>query len=133
MTEWNIDELNVWGHRMSWTNYKTRNINGHLSMPRVQVGDTVVCQMKTNYANATQQFRRYVVTEVEYMVDPNDQFFGKVRDIGITTLCQNGKIIVLEEGKRCPYCNKKIKSFVKGSKHLEKKHEAEFMKDAEWS
>lgn len=115
----NMSDHREWGDRISWFDYKERKIDGHMT-PRPRIGDRIVCEMETSDSN--RQFRIFVITGMEYMTDPEDQFFEEVKDYGYIIRTES-KELRFELNRICPLCNKKFKdNYQKMLKHIEKKH-----------
>lgn len=73
-------EHNGWGNTIAWWDIPTRQITGHFSDfiggGHLFVGDDLLCKMQSG------KIGRFRISEVKYMQDPKDQFFGRVVDIG---------------------------------------------------
>jgi len=64
-----------WGDSIFWFNFEKRRIAGYLT-PMIQVGDELVCQMQSG------KHMLFNVIDVEQQLDPPDQFFATVEDVG---------------------------------------------------
>jgi len=75
MTILNLWEHNGWGDSINWFNFATRKINGHLQ-ERIKIGDEIRSKMGSG------KIARFKVKEIKQMLDPSDQFFATLSDIG---------------------------------------------------
>ncbi len=66
---------NGWGDSIYFTNYEEMRIAGHF-MYRIKEGDVLQSKMQSG------KIGQFKVTEIEFMSNPKDQFFGKVKPIG---------------------------------------------------
>ncbi len=74
---YNIWEHNGWGNRISWMDWKTRSLEGHLPLGNmIKKDDEVRAKMQSG------QIARFKVKKVRKMSDPPDQFFADLIDIG---------------------------------------------------
>ena len=71
---YNMWEDKGWGNRISWTDWNGREIDGHLL--GMKKGDEIRSKMESG------KIARFVITEIQYCSDPQDMFFGKVKDLG---------------------------------------------------
>lgn len=63
-----------WGDSISFWDYDTRKITGHLT-PLPKVGDELQCKMVSGGIG------RFEIISVRYCGDPSDMFFGVVKDV----------------------------------------------------
>ncbi len=61
----------TWGASVQWLNIDKGKIHGHLS-PMIKKGDEVVSKMASGDDGV------FVVTDVDRMINPSDQFFADV-------------------------------------------------------
>lgn len=71
----NMWEHSGWGNSINWWDFAKRRVYGHMDQ-RPKVGDIINAKMKSGKVG------QFVVSEVEYMRDPPDQFFCTVSDLG---------------------------------------------------
>lgn len=72
---WVKEEHDVWGNRISFTDFDTRRVSGHTT-PLPNEGDELRCTMKSG------KIFRFALVNVEYCNDPKDMWFADAYDIG---------------------------------------------------
>lgn len=72
---YNAWEHNGWGNNIQMLDWDKRDIAGHLT-PRPVVGDEMRFKMESGEIGRTK------ISQIEYMFDPSDMFFAKLKDIG---------------------------------------------------
>jgi len=70
-----MNSHSTWGNSISFMNWEIREITGHMT-PIPKKGDILVSKMKSGKKAV---FR---IIEIRPCLDPSDQFFGTVEDIG---------------------------------------------------
>jgi hypothetical protein len=71
----NMWEHTEWGNSIYFLSYRERKVSGHL-YNRPSVGDILNAKM------ASGKIGQFIVTKVDYVIDPNDMFFCEVSDFG---------------------------------------------------
>ncbi|MDC0644026.1 hypothetical protein OAP32_00450 [Crocinitomicaceae bacterium] len=66
-----------WGDVIHWSNWPELKVHGHMR-PRIKPGDILTCDFVSG------DKLEFQFTSVDYCLDPRDQFFGKVKYIGVT-------------------------------------------------
>lgn len=70
--------FNQWGNSIAWLEVEAGTVYGFLT-PRPSIGDCILCKMHSGNIGIFQ------FTEIKYMTDPKDQFFGVVKFVRYAT------------------------------------------------
>lgn len=65
----------TWGNRLTFDDYKERNVNGHISPP-VSDGDLFAYQLESGRIGV------FELANVDNKLDPRDMFFADAKDFG---------------------------------------------------
>ncbi len=81
-----MEDHTGWGNHIGWFDFDSRRVDGHMS-PIPEVGDYIIAKMQSGKRGV------FEIIQVKWCVDPHDQFFATVKDIGY------------ENGEKCIFVN----------------------------
>lgn len=73
---WEMWKHTGWGDSIRWFDIDKMQILGHISNPKIKIGDEIRCKSEQG---KTMQF---VVVSIEYKYDPSDMFFAQLSYAG---------------------------------------------------